>query len=204
MVRGLTGLQSRLYNAGSGNTRSDPVHRGRPDPLLSVGACPRNFSSWWQWSLLQADAAQDDPLRLHDRSRPPEPQSSSAHDGLGRRLTKRRDEAIVGQPFSIPFERRLGGKPPQSPMRDAMLTLWNPRGRGEQPQSQEFYVLFALSSGHTDPDIVCAVMGNPHRNLFEAMAIRAFEFVWQKAQEDLRRADPSAPPNVGGTLGQGI
>lgn len=195
----LTPSPRRPYNSGTAsarNTRTDPVRPGLPDPKLTALARPETFEAWWAWAQDQATAARNDPIKLHDRHRPPEPQSAETkEDGpLKRRLSKRRDQAIVGQPYSFPFERYLSGKPFGSPMSVAMARWWNPCGRGQQPQPLEFYILFALTNGHTDPEVVQAVVGSPRRDLFERAALNAFGILWGEGQKELFGAvDPPAP-----------
>lgn len=163
------------------NTRRIPADQaGRGKPFAA--ARPENtFAAWWAWGIEQADAARDGaPIRIHTEHRPTE-----GH--------VQRQPIIMGWPFSRPFEKHADGERSRSPFVAALKTLGSPNPR--QPQSHEFRIVWALYCGHTDPEIVRTVgLGSPHRAYFEAAAIRALEFVWQKAQEDLRAVvDPPAP-----------
>lgn len=179
-MKGLAEKSQGVYRSSWRNTRRDPSSRRLTDRPSVVSARPTTFSSLWAWGVEQASATCDEPpLRIHDEDRPvPAPTHRSA--------------IIVGWPFSAQFERYTGGsKRSPSPFAIALSRLYNPR----RVQSHEWRILAALVSGHTDPEVVRAViLGGPRTDYFEATAIRALSYVWDRAHEELARAvDPPTP-----------
>jgi hypothetical protein len=123
---------------------------------------------WWLWGVGQAQVAAEVIIRLHDEDRP------VGHD--------RNQPIIMGWPFSVGFERYLDAEWGKSPFRSTMAQFYNPRKRGYASQSLEYRILWALISGHTDADVVCAVLGGPHRDYFEDAAVRALSSIWDRGE----------------------
>lgn len=176
----MTKVLTPSYTGLSPNTRRDrPSPRRVADRHPVISARPTTFVSWWDFGLTQATVALDDPpIRIHDEDRIPDHQ-------------RNRTKIIVGWPFSGQFERFTSGKRPRSPFTAALASLYNSR----RIQSHEWQILAALLSGHTDSEVVRVVtLGAPSRDYFEAAAIRALTFVWDRAQGDLAKVvDPPAP-----------
>ena len=176
----MTKVLTPTYTRLSPNTRRDrPSPRRVADRHPVLSARPTTFVSWWDFGLDQASAAVDDPpIRIHDEDRIPDHQ-------------RNRWSIIVGWAFSGQFERYTSGKRPRSPFTAALASLYSSR----RIQSHEWQILAALLSGHTDSEVVRVVtLGGPSRDYFEAAAIRALTFVWDKAQIDLAKVvDPPAP-----------
>ena len=127
------------------------------------------LTSWWAWGVSNAADAWDVPYRIHDEDRP----VPSARHQRG---------IIVGWPYSNQFEQYVLRKT-MGPFQRSMRSMHNPRGW----QSSEFQILFALVSGHTDAEVVRAIMGNPHKDFFEEAAVRALEFAYQRVEAELER-----------------
>ena len=149
-------------------TRSAPRTPRAAGPQSPEETRPLTFLEWWQWGVDQADAARESPIRLHDEDG--ESDVDAARDARG----------IVGWPFSVGFQRYLEEDWGKSPFRSAMASQYNAKRRYDL--SIEYRILHALISGHTDADVVCAILGNPHRKFFEQAAVTVLQLVWGRGQ----------------------
>lgn len=141
---------------------------------------PTTFLDWWRWGVDQADAAKrDEPPKLHQQAFPPD-----THPGKGQ------DTAIHGllggPPFTVPFEDYLDAEPVVAPLSRAMARLYNPR----KVQTHEYRILHALISGLTDAETVRAAIGGCRRDFFEAAAIRALSYAFDRINSELPAPEP--------------
>lgn len=148
----------------------------------AAGTRPTTFLSWWEWGVDQAGGAKAKaPLAIHSQS------GDRAGWGNVKRGFPR------GLPFHRPFVSYVLRHNPfvNGAFARGMAPLCAQRGR----QTDEFRIIYALLSGHTDPQVVRAViLGGPHQKYFEETAIRALEFVYEKVAAELATAkDPDAP-----------
>lgn len=87
-------------------------------------------------------------------------------------------------PFTHSFEQHMSGRSRASSMHTVAgrLCRFPPH-----IQTLEYRILQSLLSGHTDPDVVCAILGW-RRDMFEETAQRVLSLVWAHAQERLAKA----------------
>ncbi len=143
------------------------------------------------WAVDQVPVAADEPFKLHTEHRPVEHDQGkkkcpygpcSLCNRTGDIRIKRGGALIVGWPFSLGFERYLSGQRPVSPWLETMARLYNPRDRG-LVQCHEYRILFALVNGHTEPEIVRALVGGCRVDFFQSATVRACELVFDRAKE---------------------
>lgn len=87
-------------------------------------------------------------------------------------------------PFTRAFEQHMSGRSRASSMRTIAGRLHR---KPPKVQTLEYRILQSLLSGHTDPDVVCAILGW-RRDMFEETASRVLSLVWAHSQERLAKA----------------
>ena len=156
--------------ASARHTRVSPhTQPGGGNPVVSARP-NKNFTDLWTWAVRQALAtAPSAPLEIHSLS--------GDRDDWGNA-----SEAIRGLPFARRFVRHvlrrayMNGVMPR-----AASHLYSRRGR----QTDEFKIVYAILSGETDSEMVRILLGSPHRAYFEACAVRALAFVYERVTSEL-------------------
>lgn len=181
--------------------RSLPLERKKtrsPLAWLSGGqspatARPVGFSQWWAWGVMQADAvvrmsrgglwrgtlAASFAPKLETfslaRHHIPKGWRFAGEKGVEKKLPRRRTK-VVTEAGAV-----TDAVTARVPMSAVMQGLANRRGS----HPHEYRILFALVNGHTDPEVVRAIVGGCRREFFEAAAIRALSLVYERAQQEL-------------------
>lgn len=143
---------------------------------------PDGFTALWNWGVSQAQTIYSTPpLGIHSRF--------GDRDDWGAATAN-----IRGMPFTRSFEGYVDRERDfqSGPFTRAASHLYARQG----PQTDEFRIAFALMSGHTDADVVCAVLFGRYapRPYFEDCAVRALSLMYDKIQTELATAvDPPAP-----------
>lgn len=166
------------------NKRGNRVTKSSRDDTHAVQPRPDGFTALWNWGVSQAQTIYSvAPLAIHSRG--------GDRDDWG---AIQDVDASRGMPFTRAFEGYVSRERDfqSGPFTRAASHLYARSG----PQTDEFRIAFALMSGHTDADVVCAVLFGRYapRPYFEDCAVRALSLMYDKIQTELATAvDPPAP-----------
>jgi hypothetical protein len=165
------------------NKRGSRVTQSPRDDTHAASSRPSGFAGWWAWGVSQAETISSvAPLAIN-----------SEH-GDREDWGKAKADASRGMPFTRSFEGYVSRERDfqAGPFTRAASHLYARSG----PQTDEFRVAYALMSGHTDADVVCAVLFGRYapRQYFEDTAVRALSLMYDKIQTELATvADPREP-----------